>query len=255
MNQDVHRQQRAVLARFTQQADQWGNMPVTDELREILARIEVHSQDRILDVAAGSALLSRALAARAKEVVAVDLTRAMLESGRRAAQREGISNIRFVEGAAESLPFADGEFDLAITRFSLHHIAEPQCAVDEMVRVTRGRGRVAIIDLFVSDDPQLARRTNDLERRRDASHARTLSWLELQAVLENSGATIVDAWTVDRVRDLEDWLDLSSDTDRGTLKKVFLDELAGGQSTGLQPFRDGDAIRFHHPLGVLVARA
>src|SRR5581483_1295311 len=110
MSSDTARQQEAVLERFTRQAEQWGNLPVTDDLRAILERIDVRPEDRVLDVAAGSVLLGRTLARRAKEIVAVDLTRAMLEEGRRAAEREGITNIRFIESPAESLPFADGEF-------------------------------------------------------------------------------------------------------------------------------------------------
>lgn len=247
------RQQEAVLERFTRQAEHWGQLAVTDDLVAILDRIQVGAGDRVLDVAAGSGLLSRALAPRAREVVAVDITPAMLENARQAAAREGITNIRFVEGAAETLPFADGEFDLAVTRFSLHHIADPQSAVAEMTRVVRKGGRIAIIDLLASEDAELAARANALERRRDPSHATTLSWTQLQEIVEQSRVGVVDAYKQDRVRDLEDWLDLAGATDREGLRAVFDRELAGGEATGLQPFRDGDAIRFHHPLGVIVA--
>jgi ubiquinone/menaquinone biosynthesis C-methylase UbiE len=248
------RQQEAVLERFTRQAEHWGNLAVTDDLRSVLDRIDVAAADRVLDVAAGSGLLSRALAPRAREVVAVDITPAMLENARQAAERERIPNIRFVEGAAESLPFSDGEFDLAVTRFSLHHIADPQRAVAEMARVVRKGGRIAIIDLLAPEDPALAARANALERRRDPSHATTLSWTQLQEIMKHSDASIVDAYEQDRVRDLEDWLDLAGASDCEELRKVFEREIAGGERTGLQPFRDGDAIRFHHPIGVVVAR-
>lgn len=247
------RQQEAVLERFTRQAEHWGNLAVTDDLRAILDRVDVRASDRVLDVAAGSGLLSRAIAPRAREVVAVDITPAMLDNARQAAAREGIDNIRFVEGTAESLPFAADEFDLAVTRFSLHHIAEPQRAVREMVRVVRKGGRIAIVDLLAPDDDQLAARANALERRRDPSHATTLSWAELRAIVEQCAVRVVDAYTQDRVRDLEDWLDLAGATDCEELREIFERELAGGDATGLAPFRDGAAIRFHHPLGVIVA--
>lgn len=247
------RQQEAVLERFTRQAEHWGQLPVTDDLVAILDRIEVGAGDRALDVAAGSGLLSRALAPRAREVVAVDITPAMLDNAREAAAREGITNIRFVEGAAESLPFPVGEFDLAVTRFSLHHIADPQHAVAEMVRVVRNGGRIAIIDLLAPEDDELGARSNALERRRDPSHATTLSWVQLQTIVERTGAKIFDVYTQDRVRDLEDWLDLAGAADREGLREVFEREIAGGEATGLQPFRDGVAIRFHHPIGVIVA--
>jgi len=253
MESDIARQQEAVLERFTRQAAHWGKLSVPDEVRAILDRIEVSSGDRVLDVAAGSGLLSRALAPRVREVVALDLTPAMLENAREAAQRDGVSNIQFVEGAAEAMPFSDGEFDLAVTRFSLHHIAQPQGVVDEMARVTRAGGRIVVIDLFASDDPGVAQRTNELERRRDPSHAWTLSWTQLQNLVRNAGASIVDAYTQDRVRDLEDWLDLAGAEHHAELRAEFEREIEGGAATGLRAFREGEHILFHHPLGVIVA--
>jgi ubiquinone/menaquinone biosynthesis C-methylase UbiE len=209
----------------------------------------------VLDVAAGSALLARVLARRAKEVVATDITTAMLERGREAAEREGTANIRFVEAPAEALPFADGSFDLVVTRFSLHHITEPQRVVDEMVRVARGRGNVLLIDMLVPDDPELADAANAIERKRDPSHARTPTWTELKGFLEHAGATIMNSFTQDRTQDLDDWIELSGSEIRDDLRSAFEEELSGGAPTGLQAYREDGAIRFHHPLGVVVARA
>jgi len=255
MDSDTTRQQEAVLERFTRQASHWGNLAVTDELVSIVERIAPLPSDRVLDVAAGSGLVARAFAPRVKEVVAVDLTPAMLERGRESARREGLENIRFVEGAAESLPFAEGEFDLAVTRFSLHHMADPKCVVAEMARVVRGRGRIAIIDLIALDDAELQRRSNALERARDPSHAWTLSLSELREIVRGAGATIVDAAAQDRIRDLEDWFDMAETDKRDELRAEFEAELLGGQPTGLQPFREGSTLKFHHPIGILVARA
>ena len=255
MESEVTRQQEAVLERFTRQAAHWGKLSVPEDVRAIFERVDVSSGDRVLDVAAGSGLLSRALAPRVREVVALDLTPAMLENAREAASRDGVSNIRFVEGAAEEMPFSDGEFDLSVTRFSLHHIAQPQRVVDEMVRVTRKGGRVIIIDMFASDDPKIAQRTNELERRRDPSHAWTLSWTQLQNLVRSASVQVVDAYTQDRVRDVEDWLDLAGAEHRAELRAVFEREISeGADLTGLRAFREGERILFHHPLGVIVAQ-
>lgn len=248
-------QHRLVREKFSQQAERWGQMQVPADLQAILERIELRDDARVLDVAAGSGLLSRAIATRAREVVAIDITAEMLARGREAAERAGVSNITFVEGAAEALPFADGSFDLVMTRFSLHHISEPQRVVDEMARVARGRGRVLVIDMLVADDPQLAARANAIERLRDPSHAWTPTWSQLQGYVENAGATIVDAYTQERTRDLDEWIALSGEEVRDELRAAFETELAGGEPTGLRPFREGAAIRFAHPLGIVLARA
>ena len=248
-------QHRLVQEKFTQHAERWGHMQVDDDLQAILGRIRLSPDARVLDVAAGSALLSRALAPRVHEVVATDITAAMLARGREAAQREGISNITFVEAAAEALPFDDGAFDLVMTRFSLHHITEPQRVVNEMTRVARGRGQVLVIDMLVEDDPVLSERANAIERLRDPSHAWTPTFSQLRGYVETAGGKIVDSFLQERTRDLDDWIKLSGEEVRDELRAVFEAELNGGDKTGLRPFRDGDAVRFAHPLGIVLARA
>ena len=255
MASEISKQHKLVQEKFGALADRWGRMSIDPELQAILDRVELAPGARVLDVAAGSALLGRALAHRAAEVVAVDITPEMLVKGREAAQRDGITNITFVEGAAEALPFEDGSFDLVVTRFSLHHITEPQRVVNEMARVARGRGRILVIDMIAPEDPELAKRANAIERRRDRSHAWTATWSQLKGYAQAAGATIVDAFTQDRTRDLDEWIALSHEENKQELRAAFEDELRGGAPTGLSAYREGEAIRFHHPIGAVIARA
>ena len=81
----------------------------------------------------------------------VDLVPELLEQGRRRADR--FPNVSFVEGDATSLPFELGAFDLAGSLRTLHHIARPELAVAELVRVTRPGGRVLVIDQIAPIDP------------------------------------------------------------------------------------------------------
>ena len=246
---------RIVQEQFTKQSERWGQMAIPQDLQEVLARIEVAPDARVLDVACGTGLLSRALSVRAREIVAVDITPAMLARGREAAAREGITNIEFVEAPAEALPFSDGSFDLVVTRFSLHHSAQPQLVVDEMLRVAHDRGRVAIIDLLAPDDAALAARHNEIECLRDPSHTWTPTWSELRGFLETAGATILDEFTVERERDLDDWIAMAGKDKEPELRACFEEELRGGAPTGFRPFRREDAVKFYHRWGIIVARA
>jgi SAM-dependent methyltransferase len=53
---------------------------------------------------------------------------------------------RFVEGDISALPFPDNEFDIAIAHVVFCHLSEPERALDEMIRVAKPGGCVAVFD-------------------------------------------------------------------------------------------------------------
>jgi SAM-dependent methyltransferase len=111
-------------------------------------------QLKVLEVAAGTGILSRTLAtdiamshemARGRvSITGVDLTPAMLAQGRQQALQAGLqeSQLKLMEGNALSLPFPDQSFDVVMTRWFLHHVPTkdvPQ-AMKEMARVLKHGG-------------------------------------------------------------------------------------------------------------------
>jgi len=82
------------------------------------------------------------------EVLAVDLTPAMLEQAR-AHARPGIE-FRVMDGLALDLP--DGSFDAAILHMVLEVIPDPARCLAEAARVLRPGGRLAVFDKFLPDD-------------------------------------------------------------------------------------------------------
>jgi ubiquinone/menaquinone biosynthesis C-methylase UbiE len=148
----------------------------------MVERLRLQPHFAVLDVAAGTGHLSRAMAPHVARVVAVDLTPEMLAEGRREAARQGLTNVVFEPGMAEHLPYDEGAFDLVVSRFALHHFAEARRPLQEMARVCRRGSRVAIIDLVSPDDPAVAATYNHLERLRDPSHTRALAAAELRAL-------------------------------------------------------------------------
>ena len=114
-------QHGAIRKEFAQQAAEWGQDAIDADLLWAVDRLAPRTQDRVLDVAAGSGLLARALAPRVHSVEAIDLTPEMLAEGRYCAARDNLTNVRFEECAAEALPYTDGAFDFVVTRFSIHH--------------------------------------------------------------------------------------------------------------------------------------
>jgi SAM-dependent methyltransferase len=98
-----------------------------------------------LDVGCGTGFLSLELARRGHRVTGIDFAPQMLAEARKKAAAQGVA-VRFEEGDAEQLPFAEGSFDLVMTRHVLWTLPHPEAAIDEWIRVLRPGGRLAAMD-------------------------------------------------------------------------------------------------------------
>lgn len=168
---------------------------------------ELRGDERALDAASGAGALAFALAPHVREVVAVDLVPELLEQGRQRAA--SFENVEFVEGDATKLPFELSSFDFAGTLRSLHHIARPELAVAELVRVTRRGGRILVVDQLAPIDPLAAFELNAFERTRDPSHTRTLADVDLRHLFESNGLVLLRNEYEREPRDLGSYLDLA----------------------------------------------
>jgi SAM-dependent methyltransferase len=91
------------------------------EFALLQAELAGQGDARVLDLGCGAGHVSFHVAGLVKEVVAYDLSQQMLDVVAAAAADRGLSNVSMVNGAAERLPFADGEFDFVFSRYSAHH--------------------------------------------------------------------------------------------------------------------------------------
>jgi SAM-dependent methyltransferase len=152
--------------------------------------------DRAVDIGAGAGHATRALAPHVARITAIDPIPEMLAVGARLAAEQGMANIAYVEAAADALPFDDGTFDVAISRFSVHHWPEPPAALWEIARVLRPGGRLVIVDLVAPENAQLDSFLNTLEVLRDPTHGRSLRASDWRAGLAHAGLAggIVREW-------------------------------------------------------------
>jgi ubiquinone/menaquinone biosynthesis C-methylase UbiE len=109
----------------------------------LVAAAGVRTGDRVLDVAAGSGATSIPAALAGGDVVASDLTPELLRAGRSAAIAAGVA-LEWVEADAEALPFADGSFDVVLSSFGAMFAWNHGAVADELVRVTRPGGTIAM---------------------------------------------------------------------------------------------------------------
>jgi ubiquinone/menaquinone biosynthesis C-methylase UbiE len=111
---------------------------------ELLAEAaDVRAGERVLDVAAGNGNASLAAARRSAHVISTDYVPHLLDKGAARARAEGLE-ISFEVADAESLPFADSEFDVVMSTFGAMFAPEHDRVARELLRVTRSRGRIGL---------------------------------------------------------------------------------------------------------------
>ncbi len=99
---------------------------------------------RVLDVAAGTGNASIPAAELGAAVTASDLTPELLEAGRQHAEAQGL-DLEWVEADAENLPFDDESFDVVISAIGAMFAPQHQVVADELVRVCRPGGTIALL--------------------------------------------------------------------------------------------------------------
>lgn len=107
-------------------------------------RMADEARGRVLEVAAGTGL-TFPFYRRADEVIAIDSDAAMLRRAHRRADSAPCP-VHLQQADAESLPFADSEFDTIVIAFGLCTIPHPDAAVREARRVLKATGRLLFLE-------------------------------------------------------------------------------------------------------------
>ena len=105
--------------------------------------VDLRSNQRVLDVAAGNGNATLAAARRFADVVSTDYVGALLERGRERAKADRLA-VTFQEADAEALPFADASFDVVLSTFGVMFTPNQQQAASELVRVCRPGGKIGL---------------------------------------------------------------------------------------------------------------
>jgi demethylmenaquinone methyltransferase/2-methoxy-6-polyprenyl-1,4-benzoquinol methylase len=127
--------------------------------RAMVARVGAGPRDRVLDVATGTGLVAAALVrCSGCAVVGLDQSPEMLAraEGRLRANPQLATRIELVRGEAESLPFADRDFDHLTFTYLLRYLDDPGATLRELARVVKPGGRIASLE-FMLPPNRLAR--------------------------------------------------------------------------------------------------
>lgn len=111
---------------------------------DALALIELKRGERVLDVACGPGSLTIQAARTASSVVALDFSELMLQELRQRLGQAGLGNVEVQHGDGQSLPCADGDFDVACSMFGLMFFPDRARGFAELYRVLRPGGRAVV---------------------------------------------------------------------------------------------------------------
>lgn len=117
--------------------------------------------DRIMDLAGGTGDLTEKLSplvGREGQVVLCDINESMLNMGRDRLHNKGIvSNVEFVLGDAERLPFSDNYFNAVTMAFGLRNVTRKEEALKSILRVLKPGGRLIILEFSTAVNPGIRR--------------------------------------------------------------------------------------------------
>jgi len=111
--------------------------------------------DVVVDVGAGTGLLSLQLAPLVEQVWAIDISASMVDYLRAKAASAGLENVEAAIASAVSLPLVDAFADVVVSNYCFHHMgdAAKRRALDEAMRVLRPGGRLVFGDMMFDLDP------------------------------------------------------------------------------------------------------
>lgn len=235
-----------IVEQFTKQAIPFTEKPEhsnENEFQLMFALTEVSSSDKVLDLACGSGFVSCAFAKIAHHVTGIDVTPAMIERARLLQQEKQLNNLFWQIGNVLPLLYEDATFSLVITRYSFHHFIDPQAVLAQMCRVCMPGGKVAVVD--VTPAPGKVTAYNYMEKLRDPSHTKALTFAELQEMFHQAGLINIKTGSYQVEMQLEKQLEASfpNHGDANKIRQLFIEDLTT-DSLGVGSYRRETEISF-----------
>ena len=155
-----------------------------DDLDAVVELCNPQPGVKMLDVATGGGHVARRLRELGAEVVTLDPSPGMRPD---------------VVARAEHIPFADGSFDVVVSRIAAHHFEDLGAAIGEMVRVSN---RVVVIEdmLYRTEEEEQA------EKLRDPTHVRSLTADEWRDLLVDAGLEVEQELLFTKTHGFDEWL-------------------------------------------------
>lgn len=202
---------RDVALAFDGQAAKFEKAPVQSDpgaLASLVAFADLPEDSLVLDAGCGPGLVCRALLEAGHRVVGVDLSPEMIQRARARCASFG-DRATFRVGPLDGLEPATA-FDASISRYVLHHVADPDAFVARQVGMVRPGGFVILSDQSTDADPAEADEHQAIERMRDRTHARNLSAGAIVDLFARVGLVELRMIEESFTLDFDEWFDRGS---------------------------------------------
>lgn len=110
----------------------------------------IKTGDSVLDLGSGAGndcFVARAIVGETGKVTGIDFTEAMIEKACANNAKLGFTNVEFIQGDIEQMPFADNQFDVIVSNCVLNLVPDKVKAFSEMFRILKASGHFCISDV------------------------------------------------------------------------------------------------------------
>ncbi len=201
--------ERALSAAFDGQAERFERAPVQSDpaaLARLVAFADLPAGSSVLDAGCGPGLVASAFLEAGHRVTGVDLSAEMVERARSRCAPFG-DRARFAQGSLYERVFAEAPFDAVVSRYVLHHVADPPAFLARQVELLRPGGILILSDHTTDPDPDRAEWHRRREEERDRTHTRNFTGGGIVDLLASAGLGDVRMVEESFTLDFDEWFD------------------------------------------------